>query len=161
MISANFAEVKKSLEKYKTEVDKKLTYMVRTFAYEVTRTAISNTPLGDAEQNMDAYLRRQQRIGLKPEEGFAQGSWQVSNADNFAIQEIYGTTSGGEALSLAKSSLAAYKLGSNLYIGNKGYYIRALEGGYSDQAPIGIMKPTTENILSVLQNDLVRLFNEG
>lgn len=161
MISANFAEVKKSLEKYKADVDRKLTYMVRTFAYEVTRTAISNTPLGNAEQHMELYLRRKNLLGLEPKEGFAQGSWQVSNADNFGIQEIYGSDSGGEALSLAKVNLASYKLGSNLYIGNKGYYIRLLEGGWSDQAPLGITKPTTDQIFSVLQSDLVRYFNEG
>ena len=58
MITANVDEVIKSLMAYKAEVERKLTYMVRGFAYEITRTAISNTPLGDAEEHMALYLRR-------------------------------------------------------------------------------------------------------
>ena len=166
MITANVDEVIKSLMAYKAEVDRKLTYMVRGFAYEITRTAISNTPLGDAEEHMALYLYREQRAAkhgviLQPEEGFAQGSWQVSTDGAFSVQAIYGTTAGGEALSLSKTSLNAYKLGQTLYIGNKGYYIRNLENGSSDQAPMGIMKPTTDHIMSVLQADLVRLYNQG
>ena len=161
MITANVDEVIKSLMAYKAEVDRKLTYMVRGFAYEITRTAISNTPLGDAEEHMALYLRRERLLGLQPEEGFAQGSWQVSTDGAFSVQAIYGTTAGGEALSLSKTSLNAYTLGQTLYIGNKGYYIRNLENGSSDQAPMGIMKPTTDHIMSVLQADLVRLYNQG
>lgn len=158
MISANFAEVKKSLEKYKAEVDRKLTYMVRMFAYRVTETAIGNTPLGDAEKYAGLYALREKSLGLDPRAGFAQGSWQVSSSNNFELQETY---SGDTALGLVKTSLAGYKLGNNLYIGNKGYYIQRLEAGSSKQAPLGISKPTTDHIFSVLQTDLVRLFREG
>lgn len=158
MISANFAEVRKALEEYKKEVDRKLTYMVRAFAYQVTETAIGNTPLGDAEKYAGLYARRQKSLGLDPKEGFAQGSWQISTDNNFDLQLLY---SGTKALGLAKTTLTGYKIGTDLYIGNKGYYIQKLENGFSDQAPIGITKPTTNHIFSVLQADLVRLFNEG
>lgn len=161
MITVNVDEVIKSLMAYKAEVDRKLTYMVKGFAYEITRTAISNTPIGDAAAHMALYLRRERLLGLQPEEGFAQGSWQVSTDGVFNVQEYYGTSSGGEALSLVKTSLNAYQLGQTLYIGNKGYYIRNLEGGSSNQAPLGIMKPTTDHIVSTLQADLVRLYNQG
>lgn len=158
MISANFAEVRRALEAYKKEVDRKLTYMVRAFAYSVTETAIGNTPLGDAEKYIGLYERRQMSLGLEPKEGFAKGSWQISADQNLDIQATY---SGSAALGLVKTSLSSYKLGSDLYIGNKGYYIGKLDNGYSDQAPDGITKPTTDHIFTVLQTDLVRLFNEG
>lgn len=161
MISANFAEVRKALEAYKKEVDRKLTYMVRAFAYSVTETAIGNTPLGDAEKYMDFYLARQKRIGLLPIEGFARGSWQVSNTSGLDLQFLYTDSSGDNALALAKTNLSGYKLGDDFYIGNKGYYIRYLNGDSTNQEFGRIMRPTINTITSVLQTDLVRLFNEG
>ncbi len=158
MITANFAEVAASLRKAKEEIDRKLENMVRQFAYHVTLTAIENTPLGDSITYYKYYQRRQKATGLQPVEGFAQGSWQVNTDGSFSIQETY---SGAEAGVLAKSNLSSYKLGQSVYIGNMGYYIQVLENGYSDQAPMGIMQPTSNQIVGVLQADLVRFYQEG
>ena len=160
-VDANFDEVYQALLKYKEEIDRKLEYMVRSFAYQVTLTAIQNTPIGDSEKFLGLYQRRERLFGLKPEEGFAKGSWQLDTDGNFSTQALYGTGSGSTAAGIAKTSIGSYKLGQTFYIGTQGFYIDALESGSSDQALDGIKAPTEQHIMNVLQADLVRLFNEG
>ena len=161
MIELDVSVLLDELVKYKSEVDRKLENMVRGFAYTISQTAIQNTPLGNSEEFFKLYQYRQQRLGLQPQEGFAKGSWQVSPSGEFSIQQLYTVTSGSAALALVKTNLSSYKLGQDLYIGNKGYYIRALENGYSDQAPLGIMQPTLEQILSTYMTDLKRFYDQG
>lgn len=149
------------LQKYEKEVTRKLENMVKGFSYIISSEAVSNTPLGDSETYFKLYQARQNQTGLQPVEGFARGSWQVSTTGQFSIQEIYTVNSGNVALSLIKSNLNSYKLGQTLYVGNKGYYIKLLDGGYSDKAPLGIIAPTMESIASTYQVDLKRLYDEG
>lgn len=161
MITLNVDKLLEDLDRCKKEIDRKMENMVRGFVYTISQTAIQNTPLGNAEEFFKIYQSRQQRLGLQPVEGFARGSWQVSKTGQFSVQQIYTVNSGATALSLIKSDLSSYKLGDEVYIGNKGYYIRMLEGGYSDQAPMGIMKPTTDQIMASYRVDLKRLFDQG
>ena len=159
MISVDASTVMKELEEYLKETTRKLEHMVREFAYQISETAIRNTPLGDANKYFELYQSREE---LEPVEGFARGSWQVSKTGQFVFQEYYTASSGDKALSLIKTSLGLYKLGQNLYIGNNAYYIDSLENGSSkEQAPLGIMQPTVDNILKSYQVDLKRLYNEG
>ncbi len=158
MIKVDVAKTLQDLENYHKEVKRKLEYMVVGFAEHITELAVGNTPIGDVEKFAGLYRLREERLGLEQRAGFAKGSWQVNTSGQFSIQETY---SGSAAISLAKTSLGSYKLGQTVYIGNYGYYIQALENGYSDQSPIGIMKPTTDQIMTTYQVDLKRLFEQG
>ncbi|MEN6621313.1 MAG: hypothetical protein ABFD50_07180 [Smithella sp.] len=159
MISVNVSKVLEELKQYHQDTERRLKNMVVGFAYTIAKTAIEKTPIGDAEKYFEWY---QSRKYLEPEEGFARGSWQANASGQFSIQTIYGATSGSEALSLVKSDLGSYKLGDTVFVGNKGFYIKALENNYSDQTNnLGIMQPTLDSIMQTYQVDLVRLFREG
>lgn len=159
MVSADVAKVLEELKAYQQDTVRRLEKMVTGFAYIISKTAIANTPLGDAEEYFKLYELRQKRIGLEPTEGFARGSWQVNTSGEFSVQLVY---SGSEALSLIKTDLGSYRLGDTLYIGNRGFYIRELENNYSDQTQgMGIMRPTLDSIMQTYKVDLVRLFKEG
>ena len=58
MISADVSKVIEELKAYHQETVRKLTHMVREFSYIISKTAIENTPLGDAEEYFDLYQRR-------------------------------------------------------------------------------------------------------
>ena len=162
MISANTDQILKELEDYYRDTVRRLENMVKGFSYIISQEAISNTPIGDAEKFANLYRYRQSRTGLQPKEGFARGSWQVNTSGEFSLQEIYGTSSGTEALTLIKTDLESYKLGQTLYIGNTGYYIKALENNSSSQTNgLGIIQPTVSSIMQTYQVDLPRLFNEN
>lgn len=159
MISVDVSKVLEELKAYQQDTVRRLEKMVTGFAYIISKTAIANTPLGDAEEYFKLYELRQKRIGLEPTEGFARGSWQVNTSGEFSVQLVY---SGSEALSLIKTDLGSYRLGDTLYIGNRGFYIRELENNYSDQTQgMGIMQPTLDSIMQTYKVDLVRLFKEG
>ena len=162
MISADVAKVLEELKAYHADTIRRMENMVRGFAYIISRTAIENTPLGNAEEYFKLYELRQNRTGLQAEEGFARGSWQANTTGQFSMQAIYGANSGTEALSMVKSDLGSYKLGDTVFVGNKGFYIRLLENNYSSQTnELGIMQPTLDSIMRTYQVDLPRLFREG
>ena len=160
MISADVSKVLEELKAYHADTVRRLENMVRGFSYIISKTAIENTPLGDAEEYFDLYQRRlTDGSGLKPEAGWAKGSWQVNETGQFSIQQVY---SAGEALNLIKADLGSYKLGDALYIGNTGYYIRLLENNSSKQTnKLGIMQPTLDSIMQTYKVDLPRLYKEG
>lgn len=160
-ITVNTDELLKELEKHYRDTVERLEGMVRGFAYEVSLVAIENTPLGNAEEYQKLYQRRFIRYGLAPQEGFAQGSWQVAFDNNLDFQELYGANSGNTAAGSIKTHMLNYKLGDSFVIGNTGPYIINLEGGSSDQAPDGIMQPTVDSIMFTYKADLVRYFNQG
>lgn len=166
MISTDVSKVLEELDAYYKDTVRRLEKMVTGFAYIISKSAIENTPLGNAAPEAEGgyfewYKLREVRTGLSPEEGFARGSWQANTSGQFSIQQIYGASSGTEALSLIKTDLANYKLGQNIYVGNKGFYIKMLENNYSQQTNnLGIMQPTLDSIMRTYQVDLVRLFKE-
>lgn len=155
-IKADTTALEMSLMKAAGAIALKLKAMVKGFSYEFTLSAIENTPLGDSDTYANLYKLREQRYGLAPVEGFAQGSWQIDFDSDLMPQELY---SGSAAGSAAKISLMNYSLGDTVYIGNVGPYIRSLENGYSDQAPEGIMKPTLDQVLSAYKIDLKRYYS--
>lgn len=159
MISIDISKLVQELKDYKTEVQRRLENMVRGFSYEVAMVAIDNTPLGDSDKFFKLYKRREQMYGLSPEEGLAQGGWQVSLDGTLDFQQIYGRDSGDTAGAAAKIHLMNYKLGEEVIIGNKGPYINMLENGHSTtQAPDGIMQPTINNIMSVYMVNLPKYY---
>ena len=159
MISADVAKVLEELKAYHADTIRRMENMVRGFSYIISKTAIENTPRGDAKTFFKLYEQRKKRIRLEPIEGFAKGSWQVNTSGQFSVQQVY---SGGEALNLISTDLNSYKLGDTLYIGNRGFYIDMLENNYSSQTQgMGIMQPTLDSIMQTYKVDLPRLFLEG
>ena len=162
MITVDFEKTLRDLENYHKEVKRKLEFMVVGFSYLVAETAISKTPLGDARVYASWYLDRKIETGLRDEEGFAQGSWQVSTTGEFKRQEHYGSSAGDQALGLIKPAMNNYQLGQPVYIGNNAYYIGNLENNYSPQTfGLGIVAPTTAQIMATYQVELKRLFEKG
>ena len=162
MITVDFEKTLRDLENYHKEVKRKLEFMVVGFSYLVVETAISKTPLGDARVYDSWYLARNLETGLRAEEGFAQGSWQVSTTGDLKRQEYYGSSAGDQALGLVKPALGNYQLGQSVYIGNNAYYFVDLEKNYSPQTfGLGIVAPTTTQIMATYQVELKRLFEKG
>lgn len=154
-ISSNIDAVSTSMKHLEDEINRKLVGMVQEFAIAATTEAIDNTPLGNAQLYEKQYLARQRRIGLRPEEGFARGSWRVSVDGTLDIQELYGKGSGDTAVGIAKQDIQEYKLGDTIMISNFGYYIKNLEVNYeryNKNTPI--LQPTIETIMSQYQLNL-------
>jgi hypothetical protein len=155
MISADVSKTLESLKKAHAEIVRRMENMVRGFAYEFVLTAISNTPLGDYEQYKKLY---DSRTYLKPEPGFAQGSWQVDYQPPLQEQDVY---SGEEALRNVKSRMSYYELGQSFTIGNTGPYIAVLESGTgSKKAPSGITGPTVDQVMNAYKINLVRYYKQ-
>lgn len=169
MLKVDTKALQAQLAKLKIEVTKKLERMVRTFTYETVGQLIDNTPLGDSNVHAEWYNkrtkdRRWQSYGLQPEEGFAQGSWQVLTSSSYVTVpkvERYGPGSGDEARNAASGNLMSYKLGNLVIIGNKGPYIMDLNRGYSNQAPDGIVKPSMTIIRTVYSQQLKQYYDKG
>jgi hypothetical protein len=152
-VTCNSNDLLKQLEALAGEVEKRLENMVKQFSYGVASSAIDYTPLGDAAKYPALYEQRQQIWGLRPEEGYARGSWQVALDGTLDKQELYGAGSGATALGAVNTHLRNYKLGEDILVGNPAHYIGNLEGlqgsPSSLQAPQGIMKPATDKIMNI------------
>lgn len=162
MIAVDSSALVKDLEQYYKDVVRKLENMVRGFAYEISLTAVENTPLGDSATYMKLYKRREKAYGLQPIEGLARGGWQISLDGSLEFQEIYGTGSGNTATSAVKIHAMNYQLGETVIIGNKGPYIQQLEMNSSLQTNgAGIMQPTLDSIMAVHRVNLQRYYDQG
>jgi len=163
--TCNADEISEQLAKLALDVEKRMENMVRQFSYGVASSAIDYTPLGDAETNAGLYQQRQQIWGLKPEEGYARGSWQVALDGTLDKQELYGQGSGATALGAVDTHLRNYKLGEDILIGNPAHYIGILEGltgkPSSKWATQGIMKPATDKIMNIYALKLDDYYNAG
>lgn len=164
-VTCNIEEVTKQLTEIALDVEKRMENMVRQFSYGVASSAVDYTPLGDSEKYANLYQMRQQVWGLKPMEGYARGSWQVSLDGSLDRQELYGLGSGEVALGAVDTHLRNYKLGEDVLIGNPAHYIGQLEGltgvPSSRQAPQGIMKPATEKIMGFYALKLDDYYNQN
>lgn len=162
IVSADTSKALNSFREFQKTFDRKMNNVVREFAYIITEEAIRKTPIGNAQAFMQRYIARQQSLGLNPEEGFARGSWQVSNSNNFTIQSIYGANSGTQALTLAQSKLSGLTFRDNIFIGNRGYYIQLLENNHSVQTlNLGITKPTLDAVISAYRISIKSLYDKG
>ena len=167
MITCDTKDLLSDIDKFILESERKLKGMVRNFAEVVTLTAIETTPLGNSAINSAWYEKRVsdpafESYGLKPMEGFARGSWQVSMNAALGIQELYSASSGSMAMNIAENSLMDYKLGDDVIISNQGPYIKALESNYSRQTQgQGIMQPTLDSITRTYQLHLDDYYNKS
>lgn len=164
-VTCNANELTEQLEELLVDVETRLKTMVKQFSFGVADAAIGFTPLGDASLYPALYEQRQQIWGLRPEEGYARGSWQVALDGTLDKQELYGAGSGKAALDAVDIHLMNYKLGEDILIGNPAHYIGNLEGldgpPSSKNAPQGIMKPATDKIMSIYAIRLDDYYNSG
>lgn len=174
MIAAsNTDEIAKQLEEYSKEVERKLRNMVKSFVYEVTVKVIDNTPYGDSEKYSYFYNIPTRLQFLPATEGTAKGGWFVGINEDYSMS-FPSQASSKEADEIkyrAKAGTTYYKLGDTVYIANSVPYVAnsgwtwrqfgALEDGYSDQAPNGIMKPTIADVQNSIESDLKRYYDEG
>lgn len=162
IVEADSKKLVASFMQFQAIFERKLKNVVRGFAYKISAEAIQHTPLGNAEEFMALYKRRAEVTGLSPIQGFARGSWQANQSGQFTLQTIYGNSSGTQAMSLVQSNLSNINLGQDIYIGNRGYYIKLLENNSSPQTGgLGIMKPTQAAVLATFAIDVKNLYNKG
>lgn len=159
MISADTSKLEKQLAEYKLQVERKLKYMVASFAYRIADYAIDNTPIGDSVKFARYY---QARTDLPQVEGLSKGNWQFSTSPNATLQLIAGQGSGGAALDVLLHKAANYKLGDTFYIVNPTPYIGLLENNRSNQTfGNGIYKPTIALVMSTYSIDLKHYYDQG
>lgn len=165
-VTCNLNEVLDSLKKLEEEVTKKLEGMVQTFVYQIAWQAIENTPFGNAALNARYYQSRERLKWFMPIEGSAKGGWTVTMETPSRVLVPLRADS-ENALNTkrdAESDAKTYKLGQTVYVMNSVPYVAnagftspkfgSLEGGYSQQAPQGIMQPTMDSIMGVYQLQL-------
>lgn len=165
-VTCNTDALLASLQKLEEEVARKLKGMVETFVYNIAWQAIENTPFGNAVANQRYYRTYERLKWFMPIEGSAKGGWTVTM--NAASRVLVPLRADSQAATNtkddAKNDAKNYKLGDTVYIMNSVPYVAtagftqpsfgSLEGGYSSQAPQGIMGPTLNQILNVYQLNL-------
>lgn len=164
---SNSDVISKQLEEFSKEVERRLKNMVENFSVDIVEAATANTPLGDSEKFANYYNQRSDpdspyyNPSLPDEEGVARGAWVVGLNGQLTFTPISGRNTGAEAVAEAQMDITAYQLGQDFVIGNAAPYIADLEGGYSMQAPGGIMQPTLAQIQTAHEADLKRYYDAG
>ena len=157
MVTADYTNCTKSLEEYIRRTIESLTGVVQGFAFTMTARAIKNTPLGNFEAYPGRYAERAKLLGLLPEPGYAQGSWKITSDGSTAGESTYD---GEQAFQNAIRDAKTYILGEDIYITNSGPYIRLLEGGFSKQAPKGMIQPTLAEVADIYSISLKDYYKE-
>lgn len=79
--------------------------------------------------------------------GLASSNWNVTNSDRSESErEPSGFEKGSASLGAIQSQIGQLKLGSDVIYYNPVEYIDDLEGGFSRQAPSGMITPTVARI---------------
>lgn len=172
-ISCDTSKLEQSLKKFHDEAIRKMQGMVAMFSYMVTFEAIENTPYGDSSKYPQFYNNEFRSFWLEPKEGSAKGGWilTMNLPSNVLSPERAFTSDAKNIKDSAFSSANKYKLGDIVYIVNSVPYVASegftektfgsLEGGYSEQAPQGIMRPTVDMIMSYYQARLSYYYKES
>jgi hypothetical protein len=162
-VTCNIDELLDSLKKLEEEVTRKLEGMVEIFVYNIAYQAIENTPYGNAVQNARYYNSSARLKWFMPVEGSAKGGWTVTmeTPSRVLVPLRADSENAINTKEDAERDSKTYKLGDTVYIMNSVPYVAtagftspsfgSLEGGYSAQAPQGIMGPTVDSILGVYQ----------
>jgi hypothetical protein len=168
MLKATARELLKQLEAFEKEFERKLTFMVKEFAYYAGEVAVKFTPLGQLPQEFYDY-RNTIYSGFPTSPGMAKGSWDVKVVNiSSGIAANSGTYYGvGESHSLASIDASMdmnYKLGKSFYVYNKAPYMTRNNGLLANAVdPSGnrVLKPTVDEISKILSTDLIELYNRG
>lgn len=166
-LTCDTSKLEESLKKFHEEAVRKMEGMVSTFSYWITWEAIENTPMGTVTESNEWLYNLPSRLRvLPPEAGSAKGGWTISY--NGPTKIIFPERASDEnALNIknnAEIDSTKYKLGNDVYIMNSVRYVASegwtlpkfgsLEGGYSSQAPDGIMEPTLHAIYGIYRAEL-------
>ena len=162
-------QVKDFAEKSKLNLHK----MVERFALHLAQTASNNTPIGDQDKLTDYfngniaadryirfYLRRAQApYYIEAKAGFHRGAWVYSEGSINFDKQIYSEP---EMLAKVEGSFrSSYKLGDTFYIGMEGPGGAALNRGSSKQAPLGIIKPTVDEVVQAYSANLQHFYRSN
>ncbi len=166
MITADTKPVVDSIRAAQADIKKRLEMLVANFAANAAELASSNTPvvnqenIGPEGRMRKLYEARLKRWDIPIEIGFHAGSWKyrediglILDPNIYAEEEVEG-----QVRADAKSR---YQLGDTFYIQAVGPAMQKLDQGYSPQAPMGIMQPTLEGIMSTFGINIVGLYKKG
>lgn len=169
-VSVNTSKLQAQLEALKKQVQGKLENMVKKFSYNITKEAIENTPYG--QYNNLYELQSRKNFFGEDGPGSAKGGWTIGVSSKPHVRNPVNADS-EEALNTkatAASSIDGYTLGRTVYITNSVPYVAgegftlpwmgALENGYSDQAPNGILAPTFNMITNVFAQNLKNYYKQ-
>lgn len=165
-------QVKDFAEKSKLNLHK----MVERFALHLAQTASNNTPIGDAEEIADwyasgmkkstaskyvqYYIQRKKDFGIGIQVGYHRGAWEYSESGQFTFdREIKFMEN--KLTEIVSDFSANYKLGDTFYIGATGPGYSALEKGSSKQAPLGIIKPTVDEVVQAYSANLQHFYRSN
>lgn len=173
MLTVSFDSVLKQLEDHVKTVERKLTNMVRLFAYEFAVTAVNNTPFGDDEKYVMQYNNPARLRYMPAVAGHAKGGWSIETV-SMAGDMFPSIASGVEATNVKQrleGEARQYKLGQTVFLTNFVPYVTqsnwpdqgngSLEDGYSPQAPLGISKPTITEVMQVYKQRLDFYYKKG
>lgn len=177
MISVDISKLKSELEKFHKETVRKLEGMVELFVYNVTFSAIENTPFGDDDAYAKLYNHPARlAITKNARAGLAKGGWVIEMNKPYTSQWfMQADNEVAENVKWAADQRSQnYKLGDTVYITNNVPYVandgwvyetykngnpvKSLESGASSQAPQGIMKPTVDSIMNVYSLNLKQYY---
>ena len=172
MVTCDTTKIEKQLQEFHRAAIQRMRNMVIFFSYKVAVEAVENTPIGTLNS---LYYKPSRLAVMEPEVGSAKGGWTASFNIPANITDPGSGRADDELAMNVKdriySSLRPYKLGDTVfltnavpYVANSGWtepYYGSLEGGYSQQAPQGIMKPTFAMVQSVFSkgSSLVQYYN--
>jgi hypothetical protein len=146
-------------------------FTTRTIAFN----AIDLTPYGELNDRTESYYRSSDRIKyMPPVPGSAKGGWQITvgSTSDDVFPSIAYNASGINIKNLAEASMRnTYSLGETIYVENLIPYMTqqdwpsagfgSIEGGYSSQAPNGIMTPMQQLIASSYKISLKQGYNSA
>lgn len=165
MIKIETTELSQGLEKYITEMKRKLEAAVAGFAYEASFILVSNTPVGDdlliaVNANYRSYYQdRMNNYGLPMKAGFHKGAWEyteTSSTFTTSINPYQGVPS-----DVQSSASASYNLGDKFYIAATGPAFEAFELGINRQAPNGVLQPSIAQIMKISAVTMQGYFDNG
>lgn len=185
MISVDTSKTSDDLQKYLTDVKRRLENMVVGFAVELTNKLEEVTPIGNAEivasdpSELSAperayYALYQDRANSYPniapmQVGYHKSAWTYSESGLFEMKS--GPSDYNSAEEVYQKASSGYKLGETFYIGAKGFpdsdtgdtFLTFDQGRGSDQAAEkgGILSPAWNLMLTTYQVNLQRYYNEG
>lgn len=136
MVKIDTADLLKQLEELENTITRKLEKTVRDFAGYIAVAAEDSTPVGNLEDYYSLYMSRENGWPKTP--GMAVSNWSYAE-DGTTL--TYTPVADFNSLDRVISKAASYKLGDNFVIHNDVPYIAALEQGWSNQAPNGILDP--------------------
>ena len=128
-------EFDNDMKRIARQLEEGLTEQVKDTSLAVLSAVTLGTPVGNKNLWQNPKSAPPGYAG-----GHARGNWQLG-INTVSDAELEVVDAGGSAtISKGRSTLASYKLGPNVVIGNNASYIVPLNNGHSTQAPVGFIE---------------------